>query len=228
MRYLLLFTFLGCLGACRTDSADAKRGASTARLSTELYVRYLETERQLKAHAAFSYGDSLPTLQTNDFPKGVLFQSKSMNPNQLPDRTLRYVYNGTGEYTPNGFVFTYEDPTGKNRTYTLKLAPIEDFSVKGTATPHGLTLVLKGAPFQANESLILLFLNEKNKAFSSEFKGPFDVEELAVPPAQLAGITPGKHFLYLVKKQITTSTDGNANITSEIEFYSKTIEVQIR
>lgn len=228
MRYFLLFTFLGSLAACRNESSNATAGAATARLTTEFYVRYLETERQLKAHAAFTYGDSLPPLQTHHFPKGVQFQGNPMEPNQLPDRTLRYVYNGTGDYATDGFSFTYEDPSGKNRSQTLKLAPIEDFSVKGTATPQGLTLILKGAPFQANESLILLFLNEKNQAFSAEFKGPFDVEELAVPPAQLAGITSGKHFLYLVKKQITTRADGNANITSEIEFYSKTIEVQIR
>jgi len=100
--------------------------------------------------------------------------------------------------------------------------------VQGTASLQGITLAIKSMPLQTNESLILLFFNEKNEAFSAEFKGPLDLTELTIPATQLTGITPSKHFLYVVKKQNNIFKQNNMDVTTAIEFYSKTIEIQVR
>lgn len=227
MRFILLALFLWSLAACRNESAHSNTNAIQAPLQTEFYVRYLEAERQVKAHASFTYGDSLPALHSHQFSKGVTFQGNAMKSSQLPDQLLRYVYNGVSDYATDGFLFTYEDPHSKPRSARLKLSPIEDFSLQGNSLSKGLILSIKGASFRDNENLVLLFLNDKNQAFSTEIKGSFEGKSLNLPAAQLVGITPGNYFLYLVKKQIAISRDANIHMTSEIEFYTKTIKVQI-
>lgn len=227
MRYLLFLSFLSLVMACRQASNSSDNNAATALLQTEFYVRYLETEQQIKAYASFTYGDSLPALQTYNFLKGVQFQGQEMKGNPLPDRSLRYVYNGNGDFAMGGFSFVYEDPSSKQRSILLKIDPILDFSLPSASISKGLNLTLQSAAFQVNESLVLLFLNEKNQAFSTEIKGPFDTQSMQLATAQLNGISPGKHFLYLVRRQLNKSQENNLLMTSEIEFYTKTIEVKI-
>ena len=65
-----------------------------------------------------------------------------------------------------------------------------------------------------------------NQAYSLEYKGVIDIP-LLIAPGELEGITPGKHVLYLIKKQMNTLKVENMDITSSIEFYSKTIEIPI-
>lgn len=209
--------------ACQSEKTTTK----VPHVFADYFVRYLESERQLKAHAAFNEGDTLQNARPITFPRGVFVQGNGMEARHLQANTIRYTYNGTADYAKDGFIFNYEDLNNKNQQDTLQMAAVEGFSVQGTASLQGITLAIKSMPLQTNESLILLFFNEKNEAFSTEFKGPLDLTELTIPAAQLTGITPGKHSLYLVKKQNNLFKQNNINVTTAIEFYSKTIEIQI-
>jgi hypothetical protein len=224
MRIGFLFIILFALNSCKSDQAPEK----TPHLFADYYVRYLETERQLKAHAAFYEGDSVRTARPVQFNSTVRFQGDPMNPRHLSPNTIRYIYNGGGNYTADGFTFQYEDLNGKNQQQVLQMAPIEDFSITGEAShSKGLSLNIKSAPFRENESLVLFFTNvSNNQAYSLEYKGVIDIP-LLIAPGELEGITPGKHVLYLIKKQMNTLKVENMDITSSIEFYSKTIEIPI-
>lgn len=225
MRIILLLGIILFLNGCKSDKTPEK----TPHVFADYYVRYLETERQIKAHAAFYEGDSVRTARPLQFTSSVLFQGDPMNPRNLPPNTIRYIYNGTGDYAPTGFTFQYQDLAGKNQKQVLQMTPISDFSVTAEASrSKGLTLNIQSAPFQENESLILFFTNlSNNKAYSLEYKGLIDLP-LIIAPSELEGITPGKQSLYLVKKQSNSLKAANMDITTTVEFYSKTIEVQIQ
>lgn len=224
MSRILLLGILLFFNSCKSDKTTEK----IPHLFADYYVRYLETGRQIKAHAAFYEGDSVRTARPVQFNSTVRFQGDPMNPRQLPPNTIRYIYNGIGDYAANGFTFQFQDMNGKNRQQVLKMAPITDFSITSEASrSKGLTLNIQSTPFQENESLILFFTNVRtNQAYSLEYKGLVDVS-LVIAPNELATITPGKHVLYLVKKQINTLREDNLDATTAVEFYTKTIEIQI-
>ncbi|MFN7116677.1 MAG: hypothetical protein ACK4TA_07730 [Saprospiraceae bacterium] len=226
---LLFLLVILAVTACQRDKSNADvNAAETTTFFAQYYVRYLQEEQQIKAHVAFYEGDSLPTARPIEFTDEVIFQGNTMQARQLPPRTVRYIYNGVGEYAQNGFTFQYQDNTGKTQGQQLQMAPIEDFSLNpGASRSKGMELVLKGASFLANESLVLLFTNlANNQVYSIEYKGLID-NPLFIAPEEMGALIPGKYQLYLVKKQTTTINAANKEITSEIEFYTKTKEVQI-
>ncbi len=228
--HLLLFVIL--LAACHRDKSNANTDTTNDHTNTffaQYYVRYLQEERQIKAHVAFFEGDSLPTARPIQFQNEVIFQGQNMQARQLPPRTVRYIYNGVGDYASKGFIFQYQDSTGKTQQQVLQMAPIADFSLNAAASrSKGMELSLESPPFLNNESLVLFFTNvADNQAYTIEYKGLID-NPLFIAPEEMGGITPGKYLLYLVKKQLTTDLVEKSEITSEVEFYSKTIEVQLK
>lgn len=224
MRYLILFFVATAFVACQSESAQE------VPMYADFFVRYLETEEQIKAHASFYEGDTLTTSKSVTFDDEVTFQNNVMQPRQIMEnRNFRYVYNGKGDYSDT-FTFKFPKSTGfGKRAYTVAMAPIEDFSVKNgvVSLSEGMVLEIQGEPFQANESLVLLFTGEHNVSVAAEFEGPFDVAELDVPAVQLLGVEPGKNALYLVKKQVNADKADNMDVTSSVEFYSKIIDVEV-
>ncbi len=222
MRYIIFLAFAVMLAACQSEKVAPKH------IFADYFVRYLETERQLKVHAAFYEGDTLETARSLVFDKNVTFQGYEMNPRQIENKTMRYIFNGIGDYD-SSFLFQYTDLRGKPQEFRITMAPLRDFSVKNNeiSLSKGMVLELEGEPFAANESLILLFTSERNKSAMAEFKGPFNVKTLEVPAVQLMDVDPGKNFLYLVKKQENIQKTSTMDITSSVEYYSKTIEIQV-
>lgn len=228
--HLLLFVIL--LAACHRDKSNANTDTTNDHTNTffaQYYVRYLQEERQIKAHVAFFEGDSLPTARPVQFQGDVIFQGQPMQPRQLPPRTIRYLYNGVGDYALNSFIFQYQDNSGKTRQQMLQMAPIESFSVNIEASrSRGMELTVQTAPFQTDESLVLFFTNlTDHQSYTIEYKGLID-NPLLITPQEMGNITPGKYLLYLIKRQRMTNRSERTEITTEIEFYSKTIEIQIK
>lgn len=223
MKYLPLFAVAILLYSCQSEKAN------NVPMYADFLVRYLETEQQVKAHAAFYEGDTIAGSQAVTFDRAVTFQGQDMQARQIvEDRSMRYIFNGTGGYDGK-FVYTYPNPKGGSHTYEIAMSPIGEFSVKdGIASlSDGMVLQLNNQALSANEKLVLLFTSENNVSAGAEFKGPFDVSELKIPAVQLVDVQPGKNFLYLVKTQINTARIRNMDITSSIEFYTNTIEIQV-
>jgi len=224
MRNILLLFLFPFLSNCKSEPSVKQM----PQLFADYYVRYLQTERQIKAHAAFYEGDSIRTTRPVQFSTDVIFQGNVMEPRQLSASTIRYIYNGGGDYAPGGFVFQHPDLSGKTQQRVLKMSPIENFAINGTAVrSQGITLDIQTAPFQASESLVLFFTNVRtNQAFSLEYKGLIDLP-LKILPGELQNLQAGKYSLYLVKKQTVTEKSGSTDITAQVEFYSKPIEVKL-
>ncbi len=222
MKHFYLFVFTALLVACQSDQAGSKH------MFADFFVRYLETERQLKAHAAFYEGDTLKTARSVTFEKPVYFQGYPMDRRQIEDKTLRYIFNGVGTYD-SAFVFQYTDLRGRKQDFNLSMAPIRDFSIKEPVASlrKGFTLLLDASPFDAEESLVLLFTGPNNKSAMAEFKGPFNLTELSVPAVQLVDAEPGLNSLYLVRKRTSQYKTPAMDITASAEYYTKIIDVEL-
>ncbi|HMO39194.1 MAG TPA: hypothetical protein PKC76_06235 [Saprospiraceae bacterium] len=216
--YLLTVLFL--IG-CQSEQKSSER------LFADLFVRFLETERQIKAHASFYEGDDMATAQSVTFPNEVTFQRYKMQPRQIENRTMRYVFNGTGSYD-GSFVFRYTDRQRKQREHRIVMSPIIDFAPLGDISrSRGMLLRVDSEPLQNGESIVLLFTSEENHSGVAEFRGPRDVTQLEVPASFLQEVVPGKNYFYLVKKQRNKVEGNDINVTSNIELYSKTIVVEV-
>lgn len=212
--------------ACQREKTNSNTADTTTNKHhfTQLYVRYLEPEQQIKATASFYEGDSFDTARPLLMSDGVRFQGYPMVVNDLP-RTKRYLYNGVGDYPNGGFTFQFKDWTGNEKRYVLQLDPIQDFSLQ--STPAGMRLVLEGAPLKPDETLVLLFTDEKNQTYSAEAQVPADSREIPLPSDLMAQLPKGKEMLYLVKKKTIQTTEGNTEVTAAIEYYSKLKEVPL-
>ena len=227
MKQNLLFALilLGWCSACNNPAIEPEE--KPPHWFAKYYVRYLQTERQLKAHASFLEGDSLENAEPKKFRGGVSFQGKRMEFRDLQGKLFRYIHNERTGYSDN-FLFRHRDDNGDYWEYTMKMNPIEDFFIKDDISKSkGMTLIADGAILQQNESLVFLFSDENNKAATFTVEGPSKTIELSIPAEQLKDLSLGKGQLYLVKKQYNEDQEEQLNATSSIEFYTKSIDIEV-
>lgn len=227
MRSSLIFACL-LLGLCTTcKNAAIEQEEKPPHWFAKYYVRYLQTERQLKAHASFLEGDSIKNAEPKRFRGGVSFQGKKMQFRDLQGKLYRYLLNEQTDYNET-FLFRHRDDNGDYWEYTMRMHPIEDFFVKDKISKSkGMTIVADGAILQSNESLVLLFSDERNRATTLTIEGPSKTIELSIPPEQLGDLSVGKGKLYLVKKQFNEDQEEQLNASSSIEFYTKSIDIEV-
>ena len=197
-------------------------------LLAEYFVRYLKPQKQVKAYVSFFEGDSLETAHPKTFFGGVTFQGRSMTPKDLASKAVRYTLTGTGEYEKS-FQFRYRDDSNEEQIHVVGMTPIEEFLVQGEISKSdGMTLIVQGGLLEKDESLVLLFNDEQNRASTVTVQGPSNSIEHFIPRTNLANLSLGKGKLYLVKKKEEVVEEKRQRILSAIEFYSETIEIEVK
>ena len=222
-RYFLLaittFLFWGC---------ENNANLNNEILFEEYYVRYLEAEKELKAYATFLEGDSLQNAKPKIFFGGIAFQNSGMEVRNLPKGVVKYsITNDNASYS-NPFTFKYRNEEGVAIEEVLEMKPLGDFFVKDNISlSKGMTLVINDGSLSEDEQLVLLFSDEKNRAFSIPIMGPSEQIEYTFTNDQIQNLSEGKGQLYIVKKQSKIKEGENRSVSSNIEFYSKTLEIYI-
>lgn len=197
------------------------------RLFSEYFVRYLESDRQIKAYATFFEGDSLAKATSKTFLGGVSFQDSPMEARNIMDNAIRYTITQSGDYA-SSFEFEYKDDQRNENSHSVSMTPIKSFVLPPQIQKsEGLKLTVEGGHLGENESLVLLFNNEANKASSITISGPSQGIEHLIPADNLNGLTSGKCQLYLVKKKNEITESSDSYTVSSIEFYSNTVEVEV-
>jgi hypothetical protein len=106
--------------------------------------------------------------------------------------------------------------------------PIGDFFVKDEISKSkGMTLIVNGGILQSNEQLVLLFSDYNNRATNITINGPTKDIEFELKPEQLQELEVGSGQLYLVKKQYNEDQEERLSATASIEFYTRSIEIEI-
>lgn len=218
------FVILALATACQNGSDEQP----PPHLFAELFVRYLQAEKELKATATFFEGDSIRTAAPKTMPGGVAFQGSGMEARPLPGGTVRYFLQRKGDYAAE-FPFSFKNDKGPKQQYALSMTPIDTFYITEdkASKSQGMSLFARGGRLQPGESLVFLFSDARNQAFSFTLDGPSQGEEYQIPPIQLEGLQPGPHQLYLVKKKKTAERKPGLSVLADLEYYTRVAELEV-
>lgn len=220
--FLILFTFFAAT-ACQQNVKQKSKP-----LTVDLYVRYLQPERQYKAEAVIYEGDSLATARTRSFPGGVIFMNQGLNARQLGENNLRHAITFIADYEANA-AFRFRDDNNMDHVVPVNMTAIADFKATSPLKREGvLHMSLEDKLLQQNEALVLLLTDSHNQAYSVTLNGPSVSNDYDVPLSAFGAVSPGKADLYLVKKQIHNApTQDGLNIHSLFEYYTKSAALVI-
>ena len=216
---LLLLVGLSC-------ESSKKESTNNKKLIVDYYVRYLQSDKQVKAEISFSeldsIGKTMPKIMTE-----VLFQQKALDGKRILNR-YRYQLTESASFEDN-YTFDYRRNGEGFIKQEIAMSPIEAFEIKNkqVSKTESTILTLKGTAFKENEQLVLLFSDKNNKTATVTFDNLSMDQSLTILPKQIADLTIGKGSLYLVRRQIINDTLDNLVLTGVTEFYSTVEEIEI-
>lgn len=224
-----LFYFAAILfivSGCQTDTPQ-RQVKSEKKVFARYYVKYSQNDRLYKAYASFSLGDSSINAIATEMA-AVSFQGGNMEQKTQPRNDLSYVTERSGEYQPN-LKFKYTDSEEKKHPLDLSFKSINSFLIKNKSISQskGLTLVWDGSALEQEESLLLLFSDQENKAASTTIKGPSRTTEVNIPGNFLKELKPGKGNLFLVRKKKGEKKEGLIHYQYDLEYYTSPLEIEI-
>lgn len=212
---------------CFFSCEKKEKSAQEAGHFVEVLVQFLNPEGEYKARLMFFEGDSLSTARPLKVEDGVRFQGQPMWEKARDASAFRYERILPGPYQARQ-IFEYTDRKGKEQQISLKMDPLADFSLESPLRKStGSTLSLKNGSLEADESLLLLFTDEKGASFYVEKNGPAKESTLPLSVQELQAIPPGNYEVYLVKKQARSTTGKGHTVFSVIEYYSSVKEVRV-
>lgn len=212
-----------CFAACNSKPTKTKPAET---LFANFYIRYLETEKLMKAEAFFLKGDSLKNAVSFQPGGGVSFQNSGTESRTLPNQSVRYGFENQADY-PTDFEFKFENPDGENQSQTFRLNPAGNFSVKsGLSKSKGSVLILEDDKLEEGESFVFLITDSENQTISLITKLNED-NTFEIPAEKLEKLAVGKIKFYPVKKQVKEVSENGYHYTSTIEYYSRTYTFEL-
>jgi len=222
-----LFLFVGILFTCKSESKPVPPKV-TKHLFAKYYVRYLQTEKELKAEASFKEGDTLETARSIVLDQ-VLFDHNPMDVQNLgKNYGVRYGFRKKGPHSQS-YEFRYSSQQIDEEVHEVSMSTITDFLIKEgpISKTNGMTLVWQGEPLNKQQEMVLLFTDEQRKAFPIQIQGPSERAEVVISPKQIEGLSLGNGRLMLVKKQFEQLKTKRFTKVSEMEFYSNQLDIEV-
>lgn len=192
-----------------------------------LVVRYIDSEQRLQAYANYYEGDTLATAHPKAWPGGVSMLGSAMESRTLPNGEVRYSAERRMDFVED-VTFRFADESKKQREIRVALKRVDNLALNAPASiSSGLTLTYKGLPLAAGETLVLIFTDVQGYTYTSEVAGPLRSNEVLLPARDIAAMIPGRYQVYAVRKRSSEEKDGRFTHHLEVEFYSRTAEVEI-
>ena len=216
--FILLFSlYFSC-------NATQKKSAQADILKIAYYVRYLHSDKQVKAEISFSeIVDSTKKIIPKKMEE-VLFQNNVLDGKKIADQ---YKYQGAMQIPfADHFDFSYRDNTQQVAAIqAVSINPVTDFTIKKNKVSKlgGTTLTLAGNPLLAEEAIVVLLSDVNNKTVTLFAK------ELAIKinPEKVKDLSLGQGTIYTVRKQNIAETNTNYQLTGLTEYYSEVKEIEI-
>jgi hypothetical protein len=227
MRYTVFFYVMllaTLLFACQQDPSPASPPKNYV---ADLYVRYLEEEKNLKATATFfeeqdSSKELIPWQPTGK----VLFQASSMEEKNIQNGLVRYIKESNDLSFMPPYQFSFDSGEEKVK---LQMDPIGLLTLDQAADKQaGIQLKVEGGQLKRSESMVFLFSDANNKAYSHTVEGPQDQGTYRLSAEDIADWPSGDGQLYLIKKQQSTIKTDNWTYQTQVEFYSKTLNLTLQ
>jgi len=218
---IVFILLLSCYFSCESIQ---KKSLQNDILKIDYYVRYLQSDKQVKAEISFSeVVDSTKKIMPKRMVE-VLFQENALDGKRIKDR---YKYQLTKNISfADTFNFTYRANTTQGvANQFITINPIIDFSIKKNKVSKlgGTILTLIGNPLQQEESIIILLSDANNKTIT------FLAKELTfnILPEKVKDLASGKGTIYVVRKHSSTADSEVQQLTGLTEYYSEVKEIEI-
>lgn len=222
----LLLVFISFLFLISCQSETPKSDQKQPTTFANFFVRFLQSENQVKANASFRTGMTQDLSKPIQIENGVFFHNGNMKEKKIPNVGIRYSYDYKGDFS-DPYKFRFTDPLQGKMNYEVNVNPILNYSIKGDVSKSkGLTLTWEGTPLNENESLVFLFTAAK-KNVPFEIKGKTASSTIEVPAEKLKTLEVGAAKVYLVRKQSHLHQEGNFVALSEMEFYTHETDIKI-
>lgn len=226
-KFFLFVALIFSIASCQS-SIEPKTKQNAKHIFAKYYVRYLQTEKELKAEVSFKEGDTLATARSivlND----VSFEKNKMKIQNLgKSHGIRYSVRKQSPYSQK-YNFEYTSEHLGPLSHQLEMEPITDFSVKDgiVKKAEGMILQWEGAPLTKQQKLVLLFTDEQKKAVPIQISGPTTESQITIDAEKLDLLSVGKGRLMVVKKQLSQTKEQFFTKISEMEFYSNNQDIEI-
>ncbi len=220
---LLLSTFILLTSLCLSCESSQKQSIQKDILKIDYYVRYLQSDKQVKAEISFSEViDSTQKLLPKRMNE-VLFQDSALDGKKVKD-TYKYQLTKQIPFV-EPYNFAYRDDTKEIANHSISLNPVTDFSIKKNKVSKlgGTILTLVGNPLQKNETIVILLSDAKNKTST------FFAKELSITisPEKVKDLSLGQGSIYVVRKQVVENTSAFRQLSGLTEYYSEVKEIEI-
>jgi|GEM_PF-6101697 len=214
---LILITILGCTNDTPTTQET---------LFGELYIRYVEENRTLKAEGNFLVGDSLATARGIKLGQGLNFNNSGMDFRNVTPKLQRYSYTTKSDF-PENCTFKINDPIHE-ATFESSLTPLVSYGPEAPfSKTEGGNIILFDKPIDQHGEYVAIMSDKNNVATTLRIKGPTKGNILPVPAAVLKSLAVGDGEMFLVKKKLKTIQENHMNVNFLIEFYSKRVDIKI-
>ena len=208
------------LYACNT-SPDTKEQP----LSADLYIRYLEDDKQYKAQFALANADST-TLEVDQ----VSLMGRTMDLRKLPDGLTRYNLTLDGAPFQSQVPLLYQPAkTATSRQDLVQLPFIEKWEVLTADAYAGLECRWSPAPLQEGESIILVLTDSLRHVMTIETNTAATDSSITVSPQNLGEMQPGMLEIYLVRRRNwIQTTSPNQSLSIQAEYYTGAKTIPLR
>ncbi len=218
---------------CQSDPSSNPQSRGDQRIdnviAAQYYLRYLEPEEALKVEVSFN-ATKKGTQPKPIMIKSVKFEHQEMKLRSFsaPKTVIRYEFRQHGPYKKN-YEFEMEDERFPSFKHSLKLKPITSFSVDGSTIQKtkGFDLSWKGAPLNENQSIVLFFTDEQNRAFNLDLKGPTTSNKVSFSAPQVKDLPTGNLEMSVITKELVLMESDLVRSATETEFYAAPINLKV-
>ena len=229
MKYFVLScsVILIFLSACTTKNSG--KNPATPQSETvygNLYVRFIEDQKVVKAEASLARGISPEKAIPLEIEGGVSFQSSGMTKRSIRDKIIRYETTIPSDYF-HPFQFGVK-LNGEQHKLELDMTPLGDFFLpEKEQTEDNMVVVAQEGSLSMGEQMVFMVSDAENKAASIIVEGPHPDIKFFLNKQQLSSLKKGEGKMYIVKKQLSSIKRVPFDVVTELEYYTKAIDVEI-
>jgi hypothetical protein len=195
------------------------------KLKLTSFVRYIAPENAIQADVSI-FNEKNPTTAIK--VDKLFFNGGAMEKKENKIQGIVYRSERDGKYpTDFSYVFNFEK---KDYQATFKASAIKDLVVVDSLAhkKNGIKIRWNGEPLKKDETLTAIISDEEGTSAEAQIQGATQSNEVLIPGAMFSGLKTGKGSVFIVKRRTEFIDNQNLSIESAVEFYSKTVTVDLR
>ena len=222
--FLLAFILLTSL--CFSCNFRQKETTNKKSLQVDYYVRYLQSDKQLKVNISFTEIDSTEKIMPKKMEE-VLFVNQVLNGKKVGN-AYRYQLATKIPFAEK-YGLTYRLNQTATDSLTIQMETLSDFSIKKgkVSKTAGTNLTFEGLEESTKETLVLLFSDVNNRTATIKIGNHPVNAPITILPEQVNHLAVGKGNVYLVKKQTIQASSATTELIGLTEYYSAVKEIEI-